>query len=240
MTAIYVYGRRRASIEQINNTTGTVTYLHHDQQGSTRLITGSTGKTEATFTYGPYGETTGSTGTATTPLGYDAQYTSSDTGLIYLRNRVYDPTTAQFLSVDPLEKLTGAPYTYAGDNPVNEADPTGLCNANPFSGSFWTKGNCLSQHPGQGLEAAAVGVCVIASAGACLAATVGAYGFNTEQNAAKPCGFSWGEQAVLTGTAGLGALPGANLAVPQLLGWAGEAPVGVNAFLAAPGAVITA
>ena len=33
---------------------------------------------------------------------FDAQYTSTDTGLIYLRNRVYDPATAQFLSADPL------------------------------------------------------------------------------------------------------------------------------------------
>src|SRR5580693_2788985 len=98
-----MYGPSSLAIEQINNSTGAVLYLHHDQQGSTRLLTGSTGKTEATFTYGPYGELTGSTGTATTPLGYDAQYTSTDTGLIYMRARTYDPSTAQFLSVDPLE-----------------------------------------------------------------------------------------------------------------------------------------
>jgi RHS repeat-associated protein len=94
-----MYGPAETSIEQINTSTGTVLYLHHDQQGSTRLITGSAGKTEATFTYGACGELTGHTGTATTPLGYDGQYTSSDTGLIYLRNRVYYPTTAQFLSL---------------------------------------------------------------------------------------------------------------------------------------------
>jgi hypothetical protein len=35
----YVYGQSRTSIEQINNSTGTVEYLHHDQQGSTRLLT---------------------------------------------------------------------------------------------------------------------------------------------------------------------------------------------------------
>jgi RHS repeat-associated protein len=64
--------------------------------------------------------------TATTPLGYDAQYTSSDTGLQYLRNRVYDSGTAQFLSVDPLQKLTRAPYNHAQDNPLNYEDPTGL------------------------------------------------------------------------------------------------------------------
>ncbi len=121
----YIYGPGDLPFEQINNSTGTVLYLHHDQQGSTRLITGSTGKTEATFTYGPYGELTGSTGTATTPLGYDGQYTSSDTGLIYLRARVYDPKTAQFLSVDPRVAVTGEPYVYALDDPLNRIDPSG-------------------------------------------------------------------------------------------------------------------
>jgi RHS repeat-associated protein len=60
-----------------------------------------------------------------TPLGYDAQYTSSDTGLIYLRARVYDPATGQFLSRDPLASVTRAPYNYALDNPVNLGDPSG-------------------------------------------------------------------------------------------------------------------
>jgi RHS repeat-associated protein len=101
------------SIEQINNSTGTVQYLHHDQAGSTRLITGEKGEVTGSSTYGPYGETTGHTGTATTPLGYDAQYTSPDTGLIYVRARTYDPTTAQFLSVDPAVEITEEPYNYA-------------------------------------------------------------------------------------------------------------------------------
>jgi RHS repeat-associated protein len=113
------------SVEQINNTTGAVLYLHHDQQGSTRLITGSTGKVEGSYSYSAYG-TPEHSGTATTPLGYDAQYTSADTGLIYLRHRVYDPATAQFLSVDPAVSVTRAPYNYGGDNPVNHGDPTGL------------------------------------------------------------------------------------------------------------------
>jgi RHS repeat-associated protein len=64
--------------------------------------------------------------TASMPLDYDAQYTSSNTGLIYLRARVYDPATAQFLSRDPLTSLTREPYAYAGDNPVNLGDPHGL------------------------------------------------------------------------------------------------------------------
>src|ERR1700680_5043599 len=114
------------AVEQINNTTGTVLYLHHDQAGSTRLLTSSTGTKEASFTYDAYGNTTGTAGTAKTSLGYDGQYTNSDTGLIYLRARTYDPATAQFLSRDPAEPITRAPYNYAGDNPLNASDPTGL------------------------------------------------------------------------------------------------------------------
>ena len=40
--------------------------------------------------------------------------------------RYYDPATGQFLSVDPLVDETGQPYAYAGDDPVNGSDPTGL------------------------------------------------------------------------------------------------------------------
>lgn len=125
-TNSYIYGPNNAPVEQVNGEK--VLYLHHDQQGSTRLLTNSTGAKEATFTYDAFGNQTGHTGTATTPLGYNGQYTNSDTGLIYLRARVYDPATAQFLSVDPLVGSTRAPYDYAADNPLNESDPTGLGN----------------------------------------------------------------------------------------------------------------
>ncbi len=124
-----MYGPGGLPIEQINNTTGTVTYLHHDQAGSTRLITGEKGEVTGAYTYGPYGATEGRTGTATTPLGYDAQYTSPDTGLIYMRARTYDPATAQSLTRDPWVAITGEPYSYVGDNPLTFADPTGRCSA---------------------------------------------------------------------------------------------------------------
>ncbi len=127
-TNSYIYGPGGLPIEQISSG-GTVTYLHHDQQGSTRLLTGSTGTVTGSTTFDAYGNKTGSTGTMTTPLGYDGQYTSSDTGLIYLRARVYDPATAQFLSLDPISSITMAPYYYASDNPVNGTDPTGLLAA---------------------------------------------------------------------------------------------------------------
>jgi RHS repeat-associated protein len=126
-TSSYVYGPGGLPVEQINNGTGTVLYLHHDQQGSTRLLTGSTGKTEGTFTYDAYGNKTGTTGIATSPLGYGGQYTDTGTGLIYLRARYYDPTTAQFVTVDPAVMETQEAYGYATEDPVDVSDPSGLC-----------------------------------------------------------------------------------------------------------------
>jgi RHS repeat-associated protein len=123
-TNSYIYGPGGVPVEQINTSTGTVSYLHHDQAGSTRLLTGSMGTVTGKCTYNAYGVAT-CEGVSTTPLGYDGQYTSSDTGLIYMRARVYDPATAQFLTVDPEVGTTRAPYNYAEDNPLNEADPFG-------------------------------------------------------------------------------------------------------------------
>jgi RHS repeat-associated protein len=119
-----MYGPVGLLVEQINNGTEKATYLHHDQQGSTRLLTGSTGAVEGKCSYGAYGAAT-CEGMATTPLGWDARYTSVDTGLIYLRARVYEPATAQFMSVDPAGPITQAPYIYANDNLSTSATRAG-------------------------------------------------------------------------------------------------------------------
>ncbi len=123
-TNSYIYGPNGIPVEQIS-AAETPTYLHHDQQGSTRLLTGSAGTITGKCTYTAYGIPT-CEGTTTTPLGYAGQYTSTDTGLIYLRARAYDPATAQFLTVDPILSFTRAPYNYASDNPLNFGDASGL------------------------------------------------------------------------------------------------------------------
>ncbi|HEX4115159.1 MAG TPA: RHS repeat-associated core domain-containing protein [Solirubrobacteraceae bacterium] len=125
-TNSYIYGVDGLPIEQINSATEKAQYLHHDQAGSTQFIAGETGTTEAAYSYTPYGAVEEHIGTATTPFGYDGQYTNSDTGLIYLRARNYDPATGQFLSVDPLVSATHEPYVYAGDDPLTYRDRSGL------------------------------------------------------------------------------------------------------------------
>ncbi len=113
-------------IEQINTTTGATYYLHHDNIGTTIAITDTTGHTVNTLNYDPYGNLEGQTGTITSPIAYSGAY-QDPTGLDYLINRYYDPTTAQFLTRDPLQALTSQPYSYTNDNPVNYTDPAGLC-----------------------------------------------------------------------------------------------------------------
>lgn len=121
----FLYGPNGAPIEQIDSG-GAVTFLHTDQAGSVRLLTDTSGTITGSYSYDPWGRTTAHTGTGSTPLGYDGQYTDPESGLIYLRARYYDPATAQFLTRDPAVQTTQAPYNYTGNNPFNRADPTGM------------------------------------------------------------------------------------------------------------------
>jgi RHS repeat-associated protein len=76
------------------------------------------------------------TGTASTALQFDGQYSDAESGYLYLQARYYDPSTGQFLSLDPAVDLTGEPYGYAADNPLNASDPTGLSWWSPLT---WNK-----------------------------------------------------------------------------------------------------
>jgi RHS repeat-associated protein len=124
-TNSYVYGPGDLPIEQI--TSATTLWYFHDALGSTRALLSSTGTVAGAYSYDAYGNTTGHTGTATTPLGYTGAYTDSETGFLYLRARYYDPATTQFVSQDPAYTTTLQYYTYADDNPINRYDPTGQC-----------------------------------------------------------------------------------------------------------------
>jgi len=122
----YVYGPGGLPLQQFSPT-GSL-YYYHDQLGSTRALANPTGTVVAAYTYDAYGALTGSTvtGTVSNPFGFTGVYTDQETAFLYLRARYYDPATAEFLSVDPLVQMTQPPYRYAGDNPLNATDPTGL------------------------------------------------------------------------------------------------------------------
>jgi RHS repeat-associated protein len=123
-TSAYIYGPGNAPIEQVRS--GTASYLHGDQLASTVLITNQAGAVADTYAYDPYGRVTTHTGTTTTQLQFNGQYTDPESGLVYLRARFYDPQTGQFLTRDPAESATRQAYTYTADDPLNRADPSGL------------------------------------------------------------------------------------------------------------------
>jgi len=123
-TTSYVYGPGGAVLEQISSG-GAVLFYHHDQLGSTRLLTDPKGAVQATYTFDAYGNPVTSTGAVSNPFQFAGEFTDSESGLQYLRARYYDPLTAQFLTKDPFFTRTRAAYSYAGDDPKNAIDPSG-------------------------------------------------------------------------------------------------------------------
>jgi RHS repeat-associated protein len=58
--------------------------------------------------------------------GYNGHESSG--GLVYMRNRWYDPNTGRFTQEDPIGYAGGINlYGYVGNNPVSYTDPFGLC-----------------------------------------------------------------------------------------------------------------
>jgi RHS repeat-associated protein len=121
----YIYTDGVAPAEQVNLSTGAISYLVTDSLGSVRGVVSSSGTLTVTTSYDAWGnpETAGGL-SASTPFGYAGGYTDA-TGLIYLVNRYYDPQVGQFISVDPALAQTQQPYEYANGNPCRTPTPQG-------------------------------------------------------------------------------------------------------------------
>jgi RHS repeat-associated protein len=102
-------------------------WLLSDRQGTTSLnVPDQNGTANITRQlYRPFGQQRGGDTMTATDHGFLGQIEDA-TGLTYLNNRYYDPTTARFISVDPLVDVTRDAYGYAGNNPISYSDPTGL------------------------------------------------------------------------------------------------------------------
>jgi len=92
--------------------------------------------------------------------------------------RYYDPTTGQFISSDPLVDVTGQPYAYVGDDPVNNVDPSGLfcwglCSiSNAWNDTGGKAVSAVHQHWHGIVQVATVAASGLGTA-ACIAATDG-------------------------------------------------------------------
>jgi RHS repeat-associated protein len=108
--------------------TGTVTYVYTDPQGTPLAEADASGNITATFDYTPYGTT--ALGNPPNGPGYTGHVNDPETNLVYMQARYYDPATGRFLSSDPESPRAGntfnfGRYTYTNDNPVVGTDPTG-------------------------------------------------------------------------------------------------------------------
>ena len=65
-------------------------------------------------------------------FGYCGEYTDQETGLIYLRNRYYSPTTGRFITEDPIRDGLNW-YAYCENNPIMFVDHWGLAPGDHFS-----------------------------------------------------------------------------------------------------------
>jgi len=113
-------------------------YFHSDQVGSTRLVKSSSLSTVFSSDYTPFGTTSGASGSET--FMYTDKLYDSATGLYYSGARFYDPTIGRFTGKDP---ASGNDFSYAGDNPLSNIDPTGL-DAESDMGRCAELGPCVS------------------------------------------------------------------------------------------------
>jgi RHS repeat-associated protein len=97
-----------------------------DYEGSIRDIASARYGTDTYVDYSAFGQD------GTLPVdalfGYIGSQYDRETGLSYLKARYYDPAQGRFLSPDPLGFSGGDAnlYRYAGNDPINRSDPSGL------------------------------------------------------------------------------------------------------------------
>ena len=108
-----------------------------DHQGTTLAALNPNGTQAAGYLYKPLSAFGASDNPTASPSGSVAAsstgFTGASTpnatgGMVYLRNRWYDPATGRFLTQDPLGLAGGVNlYAYAGNDPISFSDPFGLC-----------------------------------------------------------------------------------------------------------------
>jgi len=78
------------------------------------------------YAYNLWGVPTLVSETVSQQLRYDGYWYDTETGWYWLQIRAYDPLLKRFLQPDPSGQDGQFSYAYAGDDPVDMSDPTGL------------------------------------------------------------------------------------------------------------------
>jgi len=114
---------------QVAEKTGdTITYLHQDHLGSTRLKTDASGDVVFSGNYQPFGVEDGMVGSE--EFRYTGKPSDDETGLVYFGARFYLPEIGRFITEDPASPTLSDPqslnrYVYCRNNPNKYTDPDG-------------------------------------------------------------------------------------------------------------------
>ncbi|MHB8379754.1 MAG: RHS repeat-associated core domain-containing protein [Acidimicrobiales bacterium] len=171
----YIYGNLlfggTAPVEQISGSSAS--FLVSNQTGVQGVVN-SSGTVQEKAIYSIYGSQTIQAGTKVTPFGLQGSYTDLS-GLIYLVNRYYDPSTDQFLSIDPLVTSTNQPYVFTNDDPLNATDPLGEWNLlHAIASGFDTTRHFVATH--KVADGIVLGVLSVATGGTALVLTAAVEG----------------------------------------------------------------
>ena len=122
------------------NFNGTEYFYLKNAQGDVTGLVDSTGTKVVAYTYGPWGEAWGASGTlastlgAFNPLRYRGYVYDTETGLYYLNSRYYNPTWGRFINADTTDVLGASLdkanwdknlFAYCDNNPIIRVDHGG-------------------------------------------------------------------------------------------------------------------
>ncbi|HNT76362.1 MAG TPA: invasin domain 3-containing protein [Anaerolineae bacterium] len=123
----YLYGLDVIGVQD----SGNWAYHQPDALGSVRQLSDEAGDVLLARAYAPFGEVMAQVGELSGSFGFAGEQEDVAARLQFLRARYYDPLTGRFITRDPYPAYATVPstlhrYTYVGNNPVNQVDPSGL------------------------------------------------------------------------------------------------------------------
>ena len=108
---------------------GQSSYYLTDAIGSVLAVTKPDGSIGARYSYEPFGQLEDTSGDLTQPYRFAGEYHDTDTGLYKIGLRYYDPQTGRWTQKDPIvgfaDPRRNNRYIYAGQDPINNTDPSG-------------------------------------------------------------------------------------------------------------------